>query len=148
VSLRDDIWRTESASYPSRFLHRILFADVDAFRHLNNGALARFFEEGRVSANARIFSVPSVLALEGHGIVLARLTAEFLREGRYPGEIEVCTSISEVGRSSFTHAQAALQDGVCIALTEAVMVKSIGGKPAALGHGERAVIESLKPSVA
>lgn len=45
MALRDDPARLDIANYPMRYTSRVLFADMDGFRHLNNVAIARFFEE-------------------------------------------------------------------------------------------------------
>ncbi|MDB5446674.1 MAG: hypothetical protein JWQ97_1991, partial [Phenylobacterium sp.] len=47
--LADEAWRLTLEAYPRAVDLRCAYADVDSFQHLNNVALARFFEEGRAS---------------------------------------------------------------------------------------------------
>ena len=79
-------------------------------------------------------------------MLLATITMEFLREGRYPGSVEVATAVTCVGHSSFGLAQAAFQDGGCVALADCVMVKAARGPevgPVPLTEAERKVLASL-----
>jgi acyl-CoA thioester hydrolase len=144
LRLRDDAARQLEDTYPLRYTQRLLFSDVDALRHLNNGAVARFFEEGRAEANLLIFRAANALMADGtQSTVLARLTLEFLREGHYPGDVQVCSGIASIGTTSITHAHAAFQNGACIAIAEAVMVKFIAGQAVPLSDQERSAIAAL-----
>jgi acyl-CoA thioester hydrolase len=146
LRLKDERARQLAPTYPLHYRQRVLFSDVDALRHLNNGAITRYFEEGRAQAHQMIFHAsneltpraPMVIAL-----VLVRLVVEFLREGRYPGEVEIRSGISSIGTSSIVHAHGAFQDGACLAVAEAVMVKSVDGRPVPLSDQERSASEHL-----
>jgi acyl-CoA thioester hydrolase len=117
--------RLDADRYPLRFAYRSLFSDVDANRHLNNGTIGRLFEEGRADLGQRVFAAPGLsAAVDSLTILLATITIEFLREGRYPGSVEVATAVTRVGDSSFALAQAAFQDEGCIALADCVLVKA------------------------
>jgi acyl-CoA thioester hydrolase len=142
--LKDDSMRQLTSTYPLRYTQRLLYSDMDALRHLNNGAIARFFEEGRAAANLRIFGGRDELRT-GHPqtTVLARLVIEFLKEGRYPGQVEVCSGIASLGTTSIVHAHAAFQDGACLAVAEAVMVKSVEGRATPLSEREREMVGTL-----
>ena len=76
-------------------------------------------------------------------MLLATITIEFLREGRYPGSVEVTTGVTRVGTSSFELAQAAFQDGACITVADCVMVKAADGLPTPLTGAERELLEGL-----
>ena len=131
----------EAMRYPIRFDHRVLYGDVDALGHLNNVAIGRLFEEGRSQANRRVF------ADHGDGqprAVLASITIEYLAPGSYPGDVQVGTAIAWVGTSSIVHRQALLQDGACLAVAEAVMVKVSSGRSAPLSNIERAAAGELQ----
>lgn len=45
----------ERGQYPVVFTQHVLFGDLDVLGHLNNGALARMFKEGRARANRVVF---------------------------------------------------------------------------------------------
>jgi acyl-CoA thioester hydrolase len=142
--LAEQSGRLAGGHYPVRFTYPSLFSDMDANRHLNNGTIGRLFEEGRVRLGYRVFSAAgSSAAANGLIILLATITIEFLREGRYPGSVEVATAVTRVGGSSFALAQAAYQDGACIALADCVMVKSSPDGPVPLTEAERGLLAGL-----
>jgi acyl-CoA thioester hydrolase len=136
--------RLDAENYPVRFAYRTLFSDMDPNRHLNNGAFGRLFEEGRADLHHRVASL-SVGTAADHGLILmlATITMEFLREGRYPGSVEVGSAVARVGGSSYVLAQAAFQDGQCIALADCVMVKASRSGPLALTEAERELMTGL-----
>ena len=136
--------RLDADRYPLRFGYRSLFSDMDANRHLNNGTLGRLFEEGHAGLSHRVFGAPtSSAAANGLTMMLATITIDFLREGRYHGSVEVATAVTRVGRSSFTLAQGAFQDGSCVALADCVMVKATQGQPVSLSKTERDLLARL-----
>jgi acyl-CoA thioester hydrolase len=144
MSLKDDPRRLVAETYPIRFEQRILYSDMDGFRHLNNGATGRYFEEGRATFNMRVFGVGCMIdPPPGLQILFANVTIDFVRQAHYPGTVEIATGASRVGHSSYVLAQAAFQNGECFALAEAVMVKAIDGRPMPLGEEERSVIARL-----
>ncbi len=51
--------------------------------------------------------------------------------------------MTRVGTSSFGLAQAAFQDGACVAVADCVMVKAANGLPAPLTGAERELLEGL-----
>jgi len=61
MALHDDPARLDIGNYPLRYTSRALFADMDGFRHINNVAIARFFEEGRAAGIIEAFGLDSLL---------------------------------------------------------------------------------------
>jgi acyl-CoA thioester hydrolase len=55
----------------------------------------------------------------------------------------VATGVTRVGTSSFGLAQAAFQDGACIAVADCVMVKAANGLQAPLAEAERELLAGL-----
>jgi acyl-CoA thioester hydrolase len=136
--------RLDAANYPVRFTYRTLYSDMDPNRHLNNGAFGRFFEEGRSDLHHRVIGMSAGrTAANGLILLLATMTMEFLREGRYPGSVEVASAVLRVGGSSYVLAQAAFQDQACIALADCVMVKASPGGPVPLTETERDLLAGL-----
>jgi acyl-CoA thioester hydrolase len=125
--------RLDAGNYPVRFTYRMLYGDMDTNRHLNNGAFGRLFEEGRSDLTHRVVG----MSAKGLILLLATITMEFLREGRYPGSVEVASAVLRVGGSSYVLAQAVFQDQACIALAECVMVKASRDGPVPLTETER-----------
>lgn len=96
------------------------FGDADGMRHITNTALPLWFEQAR-NPVYRIFN-PN-LDLEKWSLVMARLEVEYKGELFYGRDIEVRTSVSRIGKSSFDVAQEAWQDGVLRATGTVVLVQ-------------------------
>jgi acyl-CoA thioester hydrolase len=71
---------------------------MDAFGHVNNTVYFRYMESGRI---AFLEQAAGDLDLQGVGPVLVTAYCSFLRQLKYPGEIEIRTFASSPGRSSF-----------------------------------------------
>lgn len=105
--------------FPGRTRDIIRFRDLDPQGHVNNAVFATFFEAGRVI----LLRAPgNPLNPPGANSVLARLDINFLQELHWPGEVEIGTGIAEIGRSSYTFAQAVFHQGGCAATARATMV--------------------------
>ena len=139
--------RLRAGYYPARFSYRSVYSDMDVNRHLNNGTFGRLFEEGRADLHHRVFGGPATpRTAGGPTLLLATITMEFLREGRYPGSMEIATAVTRIGHSSFGLAQAAFQDRTCVALADCVMVKAArdpGVGPVPLTQTEREALAKL-----
>jgi acyl-CoA thioester hydrolase len=142
--LRDDATRLRPQAYPQQLDMRASYADVDSFQHLNNVALARYFEEGRATLNMGVFGVDTVVRPSaGVQLLFASIAIDYLSQGEYPGAVTVCTAVSKIGRSSFTQAAALFQGERCLALCDAVTVFAIDGKGADLPADVRGELEQL-----
>jgi acyl-CoA thioester hydrolase len=145
--LAEQAARLHAGHYPARFSYRSVYGDMDANLHLNNGTFGRLFEEGRADLHHRVFAgLAAPGTTGGPTVLLATITMEFLREGRYPGLMEIATAVTRAGKSSFGLAQAAFQDGACIALADCVMVKAArdpGVGPVPLTETEREALAKL-----
>lgn len=76
----------------------IRWGDMDAFGHVNNTVYFRFMEQARIE-----WMVACGMAVDGsgEGPVIVNAHCSFLRQLKYPGEVEVRTYAAEPGRSSF-----------------------------------------------
>ena len=132
--------RLEPATYPWSFDMPPRFGDMDPLRHLNNAALARFYEDGRI----RFMNAIGVRAAvePGHGFVVAEVAIQYLVEGRYPDVVSVASGLLRLGRSSFATAHALFQSGACIGTAETTLVhvhrREGGARP--LPQGLRAAL--------
>jgi acyl-CoA thioester hydrolase len=112
--------RLLAATYPWSFDIPPRFGDLDPLRHLNNAALARFYEDGRVRF---VDSIGVRAALEpGCGFLVVEVVIQYLAEGRYPDVVTASSGLLRLGRSSFTIGQALFQDGGCIGTGESTLV--------------------------
>jgi acyl-CoA thioester hydrolase len=99
-------------SRPAEFLERtthrfwidesIRNADTDQFQHVNNAAIASYCEAGRMA----LFSEPGMReAIAGLNVVVVKLTILFERELFHPGTVQVGTSVTVIGNTSFQVSQ-------------------------------------------
>lgn len=122
----------------------IRFADLDPNGHVNNGAINQFFEDGRVHfRNARMGTLGSAILT---GFAIARFSAEYHAALNYPGEVEVGTVVTRIGRSSYTLGQGVFSGDKCIATAEVITVffDPQSGKSRPLTDELRAVLEGAR----
>jgi acyl-CoA thioester hydrolase len=81
----------------------IRWGDMDAMGHVNNTVYFRYLEQARIEWFNEIGCLPDP---DGEGPVIVNAHCSFIRQLRYPGEIEVRTYVGPGGRSSFeTHVE-------------------------------------------
>lgn len=98
----------------------IRFGDQDSLAHVNNVALAQYFEVGRT---AYVYDMIRKAGCEGKlEFILARLIIDFKRELHYPGAVEVGSRLTRLGRKSLTTGYGIFKGDDCIATSEAVNV--------------------------
>lgn len=74
------------------------WGDMDAMGHVNNTVYFRYLEQARIE----LFEALGCPATPGGiGPVIINAHCSFLRQLRYPGDIEVSSWVGELGRSSF-----------------------------------------------
>ena len=95
------------------------YCDTDRQGHVNNAVFATFCESGRVA-----FLCPpgAPLAPPGRTFVIARLELDFRGEIRWPGAVDIGTTVLAIGRSSFTLGQGLFVDQACVATARTVIV--------------------------
>ena len=131
------------ASYPHRVTDIIRFADLDPQGHVNNAVFSTYFESGRV---AMFRNRDLGIGVANATFVLVRQEIDFLRELRWPGNVEVGTALARLGRSSFTVAQAIFSGDVCAAAGRAtlVMLDTVTRRPRPLTPDAIALLEPWK----
>lgn len=72
--------------------------DMDAMGHVNNTVYFRYLEQARIAWFESMGCPP---AFSGVGPVIISAHCTFLKQLRYPVEIDVSTLVGEFGRSSF-----------------------------------------------
>jgi acyl-CoA thioester hydrolase len=107
------------ADYPHRVAEIIRFGDLDPQGHVNQAVFLTYFESGRVA----MFRNPDLgIGVPGVTFVMVRMEVDYMKELRWPGNLEIGTGVAEFGRSSFKAAQAIFHDGVCAAAGRATLV--------------------------
>ena len=98
----------------------IRFSDTDKLGHINNVAIAAYFEAARCALFYRLMEEAKV---PPHiDFVLARVAIDFRREFFYPGAVEVGARFVKVGRRSITSGYGVFIGETCHATAEAVNV--------------------------
>ena len=108
------------AAFPLRTRDKLRYADTDRQGHVNNAIFATALETGRVEL---LYAPAAPLHEPGCAFVIASLHLDFLGELTWPGEVEIGTRVSAVGKSSLTLAQALYQGERCVATAETVIVQ-------------------------
>lgn len=76
----------------------IRWGDMDAMGHVNNTVYFRYLESARIDWFTRIGCEPDPA---GEGPVIINAHCTFIKQLKYPGDIEVLTYVGPPGRSSF-----------------------------------------------
>lgn len=139
--MRSDPRRLVADSYPWQLEMQTRFADMDVNFHLNNVAIARFFEECRIRFNWQLFT--DVAPATRPRYLVAHVAVDYLGEGRYPAPLMLTYAVGDIGRSSFRCLMGMFQDGACIALGDTVLVHRGDAGPAPLPAELRARLEAF-----
>jgi acyl-CoA thioester hydrolase len=90
------------------------FGDVDGLGHINNTALAGWFEMGRNSLY-RIFEPNLCITHETWPLIMAHADYDFIDKLFFQYDVEIRRFISRIGSKSFTVYQEAWQEGrLCV----------------------------------
>lgn len=136
---KPDPFRCSPANYPFEIEIGTRYGDLDTNGHLNNVAIARFFEDARVRFQAGL--APREGEAGARGLVAA-VHVDYLAEGFYPAPVVVTAGIGGIGTSSWRVFEAAFQEGRCIAVCDTVFVRLQDGRPAPIDAAWRAVLEA------
>ncbi len=133
-------------SYPVWTKDSIRYRDLDPNGHVNNGAINEFFEDGRV--RFRQDYLTSVASDILSGFVIARFCVEYHRPLFFPGDVDIGTAITRVGRTSYTLMQGLFRDGECVASAEvvSVLIDRDTGKPTLIPDKLRTLMEKVAPA--
>lgn len=109
----------EEGVYRHRFSSDVVFGDLDAMGHMNNLALLRLLETGRVG-----YMVHTGLAgYDELTYVLARLETDFRHQGQFGDRLTCGTRVASLGRTSFTMEQEIWRtDGTVLVRGRSVLV--------------------------
>ncbi|GHU55517.1 thioesterase [Spirochaetia bacterium] len=97
------------------------FGDVDGLGHINNTALAFWFETAR-NPLFRIFAPDLSLSFKTWPLIMAHTDYDFVGELFYQYEVEIRTVVTRIGTKSFTLFHEAWQRGRLCSRGSAVIV--------------------------
>ena len=134
--MKPDPSRLGRAAYP--YFRRVIarFSDVDAEGHLNNVALASFYEDGRVS-----FLRDLAGRDRSFRFVIASIRISYLAEAHYPGEYDVGLGVSRFGNSSFDIGCGLFIGQTCVGICDTTQVTIGDSGPITIPPGLRAALE-------
>ncbi len=130
----------DNANFPAAVTIHTRFADLDLQGHVNNAAVPVILQEARVDFNT---AVDMRGQLGGLRPMVAGITIEYAAELTHPGEIEILTGVSKIGRTSFTLQQVVRQRGRTAIYAETTLVIADATGAAALPEGLRCNLEAL-----
>jgi acyl-CoA thioester hydrolase len=116
---RIDRTALDKAHFPVTVAIATRFSDLDFQGHVNNAAVPIILQDARVDFNEVIDLAGN---LNGLRFMVAGITIEYAAELSHPGEIEIGTGVSKIGRTSFTIQQIARQHGRTAIYAEATLV--------------------------
>ena len=108
--------------YPVQLPLETQFADMDALAHLNNVAIARFYENARVRFHMATFSGEGYSKPAEGMDVLVQANLRYLREGYFPDPVIVGTTVAHLGNSSYILHQGLFQNEQCLGICDSVFV--------------------------
>jgi acyl-CoA thioester hydrolase len=135
-------YRLDPAHYPLKVKILARYADVDPLWHINNVAIAQYYEEARVSAASAMLGDVRIPTPAGDRILIAHQSIDYLREAGYPGALEVGIGVLRIGTSSYTFGMGMFQDGQCVSVSDAVMVFADASGPARIPDRYRQRLET------
>jgi acyl-CoA thioester hydrolase len=119
--MRNDPRRRDPATYPFAATLEMRFGDMDVWRHLNNVAAVRLYEEGRIRFLDHVRRENPDYAAQRFRLMVAHASVDYLAEGHYPHPIEVRLGVAAIGNSSYRVGEALFQQGRCIGLADVVL---------------------------
>ena len=140
---RPSLQRQQLDLYPFKVEILARYADVDPLWHINNVAIAQYYEEARVSTTRRIMGGGRIPTGPDLRLLLARQSIDYLREAGYPGKLTVGVGVLRIGNSSYTLGMAMFQDGGCVSVSDAVLVVADATGPTRLPEEYRERMQAL-----
>ena len=122
-------------SYPIRRSFRIRWSDTENGR-VSRVGMSHFFEDMRVVSLAHF---EKAVAPKFRGMLRA-ITIEHIAPAIMDSPLELTSGIAAIGKTSFTYALAAFQNGRCVAVGSATDVQVADGRPIVLAVETRRVL--------
>ncbi|MEQ1866673.1 MAG: thioesterase family protein [Micropepsaceae bacterium] len=117
--MKPEPFRLTRAAYP--YFRRVIarFSDMDAERHLNNVALAAFYEDGRVSFLRELAGNERGKSFR---FVIAHISISYLAEAHYPGDYDVGLGVTKFGKTSFGIGAGLFLGDTCVGVCDTTQV--------------------------
>ncbi len=138
--MKPPAWRLDAAAYSHAFALQTRYRDEDGLGHINNTALAGFYDEARSRFMQHIFSPGN--GLERVRIVTAETYVRFMGEVFHLNEVQISSAILRIGTASFQIAQGLFQKGRCMGICDTTFVQATAHGSLPISDRLRAVLES------
>ena len=106
--------------YPVKVEILTRFSDIDEQRHINNVAVADFYQESRFGFHRSMKSLDFERP-RGSRTLVAHHEMDYLSEIEYPGRIWVGIEVSHIGNTSYTLSSGMFQNKQCVGLASTVL---------------------------
>lgn len=118
---KPDVDLQDRSIYRAWTSHTIRYNDLDPLGHVNNAVYSTFVEAGRTALLQPLFTENASLKID---TVIVRSVMDFHKELRYPGAVDIGTSVLRIGKTSVVFANGIFgrETGVCHASGEAYLV--------------------------
>jgi acyl-CoA thioester hydrolase len=142
--MKPPAWRLDRAAYPHSFHIQTRYRDEDGLHHVNNIAVAAYYDEARARFSRQVFSDAG--GLNGLRIVTADSRVTYLGEVFHPDEIEIMSGILRLGTASYEIAQAMFQRGRCVGVCTTTFVQATAEGSSPLSPALREVLTTVMVS--
>ena len=137
--MKPPAWRQDRAIYPFSCAIQTRYADEDRLGHINNIAVAGYYDEARSKFSRHVFA--KVDPAEMSRIVTADSRVTYLAEVFYKEEVDVCTGILRIGTASYEIGQAMYQDGRCVGICTTTFVQATAAGSSPLSASLKGVLQ-------
>lgn len=124
--------------YPHRHVVVTRRSDsIGGHGHVPNAVLADYADDARERMHLAIMGPGLFTDTASLSLVLAETASRYLHEITHPSTIEIGVALAAIGTSSLTQVSGVFQDGRCMILSRAIMVRVIDRRPARFTAEER-----------
>jgi acyl-CoA thioester hydrolase len=139
--MKPPAWRQTRAIYPHGFELQTRYRDEDELGHVNNMAVAGYYDEARSRLMRHVISLAE--KDDFIRIVTADSRVTFLGEVFHPDTVDIGSGILRIGTASLEIGQALFQRGRCVGLCATTFVQATSEGALPLRPGLRAALETL-----
>lgn len=140
--MKPPAWRLDRAAYPVSTTIQTRYHDEDMLGHVNNIAVAAYYDEARSRFSHEVFRKANVL--KRVRIVTAASSVSYLGEVFHGDDgAEVVTGILRIGTASYDLGQAMFQRGRCVGICTTTFVQASKEGSSPLSPELRAALEAV-----
>ena len=109
LNIPDDI-----NSYTHKFFEHVRCGDIDGHNHVNNVSFSRYFESARVD-------IIRSLETKKYSFVIVSFSINYFSQVFYPSNIEIGSSLENIGKSSLSIMHGLFVDGKCKSTAKSIL---------------------------